>query len=576
MASEQRTYTQSYFHGGISQTPFTANETQVADCENVSLTERIGEVFPSHRNREDDLNSTILGTPPFEFLPQGASMKAEALEITLFQNGAYFLINRFASGARIQRGQITENTFRPPLFTLYVPQWDRNLFIVDSATVDDATVRADPSGYAVYSLPNEGSSSLLAKVRNIAGDPLFTLDPEEGSEYPSYLINYVLVDNSVYLSIHNTIYRLELLSSGEITQDAVLTLPVDEGIRKMTIHGDFLQVYTTQTRDIAVEKNNTENDEEVSDFRNKSFRYIWQRTRDAWEDREEINGLLLDVTEHNGIDYIFTDTAIGYFSGDVFVVLKNLPTKDLELVLPNSAVSVDNYVVFATSNFERQTGSNYLIGRGVRLWTFGREQDDNPLSLQPYTRMAFPARNPPYDELNHGGYFYLTRSGNTAFNGNLTFAFAKRMYARMWSNVINNSVEYQITHWSVDETVSTSYTSTIFPVHTQAGGFVEEGFFTTRAIRSTSGMQITLESVNVTADISINSRLMIVAILDGGEEREITTLQGQEGLSTSLNVGVRELPRCGYFQLKFILQGSQTVAPTIYSVGATYSESETL
>ena len=223
--------------------------------------------------------------------------------------------------------------------------------------------------------------------------------------------------------------------------------------------------------------------------------------------------------------------------------------------------------MFATSNFT-PTGSGNIKdfdGAEVALWTLGRQQDDNPLSLQKYTvdlegYTIFP-------------HLYIDQFSNVYFRDRDSFP-VNRVILIPRETTVQVFVQSEA---SSDPTKPRSYRSYIQPVHT----FVSElhhrasGYFSTTAIRGTDGMEKNIQRVSAQAQLPAGTSLVLSVAVDGKSDfTEVATLEADESnLTKTYSVGTRGLPHCNYFQVRAELRSSDGVAtPKVFSVGATYDE----
>lgn len=579
-------FQQSVFFGGMQQTPLLPSSTGISDCENVDLTSEYGAVTLSRLPADNSpatplkynnfINKDGSGTEDV-FRIAGTDIIVGNTIFTMFSDWSY-IDNGYPADPNAVREVPATSYSRALLHAICVPTMgDKGrIFAFTKATtgggfdVFTADVYDNIGGTAAAlstQFNNLNRTNLPAAQKNI--NPNNTGGTHVSSVY---------IDNAVYVSLGDRIYKIEDVA-GIIVVNEVLRIQDGFSIRKMIPHGDYFYVYCSYTDpDIGHQVN----------LKNRTSRYVWNRGADVWEKRQDIPGALFDAVEHKEVDYIFVDDKIGYFNGEVFTVLKTLPAirgktagddNVIDVVVPGSACSVGNYVTFLTTGIVPTDpgGSSIAPQYGSTLWTLGRDQDDNPISLQKYASVLSGYNLS--DELFTNNDFGDVYIANPATPVIPTIAISTQNSVRIYATTAyeEGSVDQRGVFRSVIQTIHSRETNQ---------NYRSRGFFTTCAVREDS-TQKEVQSIYINAEIPANTSIKVYLYADQQErphpdlvdipDHLVATLTSKDSQIQAETIGVTGVPRCAFFKVGIELLSSDGVnSPRIYGIGVNYDTSDAL
>ena len=557
MTAKQNKFHQSLFVGGISQTGIIPSNTQVADCRNLDLSSEYGSVVLAQistdrnppSNTEPVTNFAMVG---FDIIGRSESGNVPEKRNIVFDSWSVVS----------QDGQTNIELVGSPtgsdgdcIFALSIPELGErgyNFFVTPAGT---------GNGFDIYYMElNQGNSTLSARINSLNRDSIQESMKNINSDIEAaeaVAATGIYLDNFLYMALGDGVYRIELVGT-TFAVERVLSIEKGFGVVKMIEHGDYLHIYAT---DLTPEK--------AGSVRQENYLYIWRRGTDAWQKKLRIPGTFLDAVKHKEVDYIFVDDSIAYFNGEVFTIIRKIPQTEgyTTIAIPGSGASCNNYLVFATSNFNRTSAGDTsdFEGAEVALWTLGRQQDDNPLSLQKYTvdlegYTIFP-------------HLYIDQFSNVYFRDRDSFP-VNRVILIPRETTVQVFVQ---TEASSDPSKPRSYRSYIQPIHTFVSNLHHRasGYFSTTAIRGNDGMNKNIQRISIQADIP-NGTSLRAFISTNGKNNFVPVAVFEadpNNLTKSYSVGVENLPRCNFFSIRIELRSDDGVnTPKVFSVGATYDE----
>ena len=561
MAVQREIFTQNLFVRGIGQSPYLPEQGAVADMEGVDVVNRYGVVqlrrgFFTKNSTENNVGgSDIVGTA-------------------------------YGRGEQVGTGRVNRNVVFFSNWS-FVPEDGEYRLIqptVNTATLGNLRHVVQVDGWGPVNkvilfiaritsgISNNGDGIIIYKKDDLHGfkDDIEVFSPANVPanlkgiyEYPLVRdeIRSVVLDGVVYISIANRIYTIEDdPTTGALTLTEKLAFDTRFAVVRMIPHGDDLHIYTSD-RYFAF-------GQALHASKRKNYRFIWNRGTDAWRQQDEIPGTLFDAVNFKGIDMILWDDNIGYFNGAELVVLQKIPQVSGKIVRPmyRSASVSGGFITFLTMQLQKKESSIEYEndGTGITMWRYGKERNDNPLSLQKTYQY-------------YAGYSFVDGEMVGNSSGDVFFSPLTGHKNIVESEPTEKSVQYLLfAQQKPSPSTDNAFLSFVQPFSDAATitDYVQSGYVTTQEIGREFREAKRLERIGVNASIPDNSQVKVSVAVDGSDSfTEVAVFGNALNNHQWMAVGEKGIVPFHTMRLKVELNDGdvpETSTPLLYGVSAEY------
>ena len=564
MASQRETFDQNLFIRGISQSKHVPEANSVDSMEGVDITSRygvvsLGRLSDSRSAANNSGGGEIVGknvpgqSAPYDSNNPG-NPQSLRLELVFFSNWAYAPQNGSFYG--VTDHQINTSTVGRLLHAVTVPEWGTGLGGVNIFVA----YLSGSTGHVIYVVPVNGtvlSTALPALNPSTVPSHLKGLNPYTLSG--TGRCRSIFLDGSLFLFLGNRLYKMDYTLLGNYTITEVLKFDFYLGADTLSQRGDSLYIYMSEKY------------RQVGQHDARNYRFIWHRTQNSWSQQDEIPGTLFDVINFNGIDILFWDDNIGYFRGGDLVVLQKIPQVEGKIVRPvyRSANVSGGFLTFMTVQLQRWDYPTNIYNAyeddatGVTIWKFGRNRDDQGMSLQ---RMG----------VYYDGYQFVRGEMSGNGYGDVSFySSSVRYYNIVDSNSSENSVEYFLfAKKRPSPSTDTAFLSFVQPIGSlvTATNYRGSGYLTTQEIGREFGERKRLMRIGVRAEIAEHTQVKVSVAVDGSDSFTEVAVFGPGTTNQQwMQVGSKGIPQFYTMQVRVELVSTNgTASPILYGVSAEY------
>ena len=511
MAVQREIFTQNLFVRGIGQSPYLPEQGAVADMEGVDVVSRYGVVslirgsyFTNLGNPQNVGGDEIVGKDVL-----GRNLGTVDEPFIFFKNWNFVPQNRANPLITVNEG-----TLGTLYHATHIPLWNANIYIARNDTVSD--------GFDMYTTTAQATNPKTA-IQALSRDNLATnvknINP--GVRGYTRAVQSVFIGGTLFLALGDAIYRVYRPNVNTVAYVVEKGIEIESGFEvvRMLPHGDGVHIYAIDRK------------KEYSDpSPQKTYRYIWNLTGEAWSRRDEIPGTFFDAVNFNGIDMLLWDDNIGYFNGTDLVVLRKIPQVSGKIVRPlfRSGNVSGGFLTFLTMQLSPisalnppQISSYENDASGVALWQFGRNLDGNDFSLQKKYRFF-------------AGYHFV--EGEMVGNrfGDVFFDAETSGYLNIVeSAALENSVHYFLfSQKNPDPSTDSAFLAFLQPMNVRetVTNYVQSGYVTTQEIGREFREAKRLERIGVNASIPDNSQVKVSVAVDGSDSFTEVAVFGIRGI----------------------------------------------